>query len=68
MAVPTVGLASAWATSQAAATRQTLGIAMVRQQAEADRSLVALLEAGVDSAKATAPPPEGQGRIVDRRI
>jgi hypothetical protein len=68
MDVSTVGLASAWANAQASATRQALEIAMLRQQAEADRGVVALLEAGVNGATAAPPPPEGQGRVVDRRV
>ena len=68
MNVSAVGLASAWATAQASATRQTLEMAMLRQQAETDRRVVGLLEASAEAAKALPAPPEGQGQLVDRRV
>jgi hypothetical protein len=61
-----VGIATAFVQSRAEGTRQTLEIALLRRQAEADRSVVALLEAGIDAAKAPPPAPEGQGANVDR--
>jgi hypothetical protein len=66
MDVSAVGIATKWAQAQAAQTGQAVEIAMLRQQAQADQSLVALLETAVDAAKASPPPPEGQGRNVDR--
>jgi hypothetical protein len=64
MDVSAPAIAAQWAQAQAAQTRQTLEIAMLRQQADAERSIVALLEGSVEAAKAP-PPPEGQGRHVD---
>jgi hypothetical protein len=60
-----VATATAWASMQAATTRQAVEIAMLRQQAQSERSVIALLEAGTEAGKAPPPPPEGQGLHVD---
>jgi hypothetical protein len=47
-----------------ASTRQAIATEMVRQNAQADASVVQLLQQGADQAKAVLPP--GQGAQVDR--
>lgn len=47
-----------------AATQQSLATEMVRQNAQADASIVQMLQQGAEQAKATLPP--GQGGQVDR--
>jgi hypothetical protein len=65
MDVSAVGIATNWAQAQAAQTGQAVEIAMLRQQAQAERSLVALLETAVEAGKAPPPAPDGQGQAVD---
>lgn len=43
-------------------TRQNFAIAMIRQQAQGEQALVALLEQSVGP-----PPAPGTGQVVDRR-
>jgi hypothetical protein len=68
MDVSAVGIATNWAQARSEGTRQAVEIAMLRQQAQADRSLVALLEASVEAGKTPPRAPEGQGRAVDLRV
>jgi hypothetical protein len=65
MDVSTVGIATTWAETRAAAAQQALEVAMLRQQAQADRSLVPLLEEAVEAGKSPAVAPAGQGRHID---
>lgn len=65
MDVSAAGIATTWASAQAAQTGQAMEIAMLRQQAQAEQSLVALLESAVEAAKAPPPAPDGQGQVVD---
>ncbi len=48
---------------QAASTQQALNLEMIRQNAQADRGIVALLEQGVEQSGAVLPA--GQGQQVD---
>jgi hypothetical protein len=68
MDVSAAGIATNWAQAQAAQAGQAVEIAMLRQHAQAERSLVALLETAVETAKAPPPAPDGQGRNVDLRV
>lgn len=51
-------------TMQAASTQQALSVEMLRQNAQAEQSLVTMLQQSADAAKATLPA--GQGGLVDR--
>ena len=51
-------------TMQAAATQQQLGIEMLRQNAQAQASLVEMLQSVAEQQQATLPA--GQGLVVDR--
>jgi hypothetical protein len=68
MDASTGGIATAFAQAKAADTQHALSIAMLRQQALTERSLVTLLEAGADAGRDPPPAPEGQGQHVDRVI
>ena len=57
-------IAQSLVSMQSASTQQALNVEMLRQNAEADRSVVTMLEQGVEQAKATLPA--GQGQQVDR--
>jgi hypothetical protein len=61
-----VGIANAWSSIRADAAQQALALAVVKQQAQAQEAVVAM----IDRASETAPPPapEGQGRKVDVRV
>ena len=66
MNAPPVGIASAWSTIRADAVQQALEIAVLRQQAKADKTVLDMIET---AAEAGPPPaPEGQGRQVDLRF
>ena len=59
-----VSLATSIVSMQAASTRQALSVEMLKQNAQADQGIVAMLQQGVEQAKATLPA--GQGALVDR--
>jgi hypothetical protein len=65
MDVSTVGIATTWAETRAATTLQAIEIAMLRQQEQADRSLVQLLDQAVEAGKTPAAAPAGQGQHID---
>lgn len=68
MDVSAAGLAEPFAVMRAAATQQALAATMLRQQTQADQSIVALLAQSTEASKAPAPAPSGQGLHVDIRI
>lgn len=51
-------------TMQAASTQQALSVEMLKQNAQADQSLVTMLQQSVEQTQATLPA--GQGGLVDR--
>lgn len=53
-------IATAAAAMSASATRQSLAVAMARQNQQADQAVVALLESGAASARAMLPQGVGQ--------
>ena len=59
-----VSLAKSIVTMQAASTQQALSIEMISQNAQAEQSLVAMLQQSVEQTQATLP--DGQGTLVDR--
>lgn len=59
-----VSLATSIVTMQAASTQQALSVEMVRQNAQADQALVAMLQQSVEQTQAALPA--GQGALVDR--
>ena len=59
-----VSLATSIVSMQAASTRQALSVEMLKQNAQAEQGIVAMLQQGVEQAKATLPA--GQGALVDR--
>jgi hypothetical protein len=59
-----VSLAHSIVTMQAASTQQALSAEMIKQNAQADQSLVTMLQQSVDQSKAMLPA--GQGALVDR--
>lgn len=61
-----VSLAHSIVTMQAASTQQALSIEMLKQNAQAEQSLVALIQQSVEQTQAMLP--EGQGGLVDRSI
>ncbi|BCB21813.1 hypothetical protein [Bosea sp. ANAM02] len=58
-----VSLATSILTMQAASTQQALSIEMLRQNAQAEQGLLAMLQQSADQAKAMLPA--GQGGNVD---
>ena len=60
----TVSLAQSIVTMQAASTQQALSVEMLRQNAQADQALVAMLQQSAEQTQATLPA--GQGTLVDR--
>jgi hypothetical protein len=58
-----VAIAQAFVATQAATTRQALQTEMVKQQADADQALVAMLQQSADMQKAALA--EGQGQNLD---
>ena len=59
-----VSLATSILTMQAASTQQALSIEMLKQNAQAEQSLVAMLQQSVEQTQAMLPA--GQGTLVDR--
>jgi len=59
-----VSLATSIVTMQAASTQQALSVEMLRQNAQADQALVAMLQQSVEQTQAALPA--GQGALVDR--
>lgn len=59
-----VALAQTFAATQAASLQQALSTEMLRQQAQAQESIVAMLQQSAEQAQATLPL--GQGVLVDR--
>ena len=49
---------------QADSTRQALSIEMLKQNAQAEQSVLAMLQQSVEQSQAALPP--GQGALVDR--
>lgn len=58
-----VSLARSIVKMQAASTQQALSVEMIKQNAQADQSLVAMLQQSVEQTQATLPA--GQGSLVD---
>jgi len=58
-----IAIAKTLAATQASATQQALQTEMLRQQAQADQSVVTLLQESVEQTQATLPA--GQGQAVD---
>lgn len=63
MSDTSLAIAQSFAAMQAASTRQALQTEMVKQQADADQALVALLQQAAEQQKATLPV--GQGGNLD---
>ncbi len=59
-----ISLATSIVTMQAASTQQALSIEMLKQNAQAEQSLVAMLQQSVEQTQAMLPA--GQGTLVDR--
>lgn len=59
-----ISLATSIVTMQAASTQQALSIEMLRQNAQAEQGLLAMLQQSVEQTQATLPA--GQGTLVDR--
>ncbi|QEL24330.1 hypothetical protein FQV39_18390 [Bosea sp. F3-2] len=59
-----VSLAKSIVTMQAASTQQALSVEMLRQNAQAEQSLVTMLQQSVEQTRASLPA--GQGGLVDR--
>lgn len=59
-----VSLATSIVTMQAASTQQALSVEMLKQNAQADQALVAMLQQSVEQSQAVLPA--GQGTLVDR--
>ncbi|MCU4181438.1 hypothetical protein [Bosea sp. BH3] len=57
-------LAQSFAATQAASLQQALSTEMLRQEAQAQQSLVAMLQQSTEQMQATLPA--GQGVLVDR--
>jgi hypothetical protein len=68
MDLSSVGVATAWAQTRAAAAQQAIGIAMLRERARSEQSLVHLLEKGVEAGKSPPAAGQRQGGTVDIRI
>ncbi|MGX1744085.1 hypothetical protein ACWIEX_21255 [Bosea sp. NPDC055353] len=62
----TVSLAQSIVTMQAASTQQALSVEMLRQNAQADQALVAMLQQSAEQTQATLPA--GQGALVDLTV
>ena len=58
-----VSLARSIVKMQAASTQQALSVEMIKQNAQADQGLVAMLQQSVEQIQATLPA--GQGALVD---
>ncbi|HEV2557071.1 MAG TPA: hypothetical protein VGU45_00435 [Microvirga sp.] len=65
MNVSSAGIASSWSAARPTATQVAVDTALLKQQAKAEESVVALLEPAVEAAKQPASPPPGQGLHVD---
>ena len=65
MSLSPVSLAASLVTMQGAATGQALATAMVKQQADAEASVVGLVEQALEVTKGSAKPPPGQGTLID---
>jgi hypothetical protein len=63
MSISPANAATSIIAMKADAARQTFATAMVKQQAKSDASIVDLVTQALDTAKASAPP--GQGNLVD---
>ncbi|CAN5197672.1 hypothetical protein BH10PSE8_BH10PSE8_20320 [soil metagenome] len=59
-----IAIAQSFAATKASATQQALQTEMLRQQAQADQAVVALLQQSADQMQA-ALLPAGQGQSVD---
>ncbi|MCA0419658.1 MAG: hypothetical protein LCH80_13175 [Proteobacteria bacterium] len=59
-----VSLATSIVTMQATSTQQALSVEMVKQNAQADQAVVAMLQQSAEQTQATLPA--GQGALVDR--
>lgn len=59
-----ISLATSIVTMQAASTQQALSVEMLKQNAQADQALVAMLQQSVEQTQAALPA--GQGTLVDR--
>jgi hypothetical protein len=66
---PTAGIAGAWSAAREAGASPAVEVAIVRQAAEAEQSLVAMIDEAARAAPdPSPPPPPGQGRFVDVRV
>lgn len=65
MNVSSAGLSSSWTTQKPDSTQIAADVAMLKQQAQTEEGVVALVEAAAEAPKTPAPPPPGQGRHVD---
>ncbi len=65
MSVSSAGIASTWAATRRDSTQQAVDMAVLKQQAKAEESVVQLVETAAEPARTPAPPPPGQGRHVD---
>ncbi|WP_336811623.1 hypothetical protein [Bosea sp. MMO-172] len=59
-----ISLATSIVSMQADSTRQALSVEMLKQNAQAEQGLVAMLQQSVEQTQATLPA--GQGTLVDR--
>ena len=59
-----ISLATSIVSMQAASTKQALSVEMLKQNAQAEQGLVAMLQQSVEQTQAALPA--GQGTLVDR--
>ncbi|NNM71984.1 hypothetical protein [Enterovirga aerilata] len=67
MSISPASLAATLLSMHAAATQQAISAAMVKQEADAEASVVGLVERALEASKTGSPPP-GQGLAVDLTV
>ena len=63
----TAGLSSSWTAARADPQQQAVQLAALKQQDQAERAVVALIDSAVADTR-LPPAPDGQGRNVDIRV
>ncbi len=65
---PTAGIAGAWSAARDAGASPAVEVAVVKQAAEAEQAVVAMIDEAARATERPSPPPPGQGRYVDVRV
>ncbi len=65
---PTAGIAGAWSAARDVGASPAVEVAIVKQAAEAEQAVVAMIDQAARATERPAPPPPGQGRYVDVRV